>query len=139
MMYSLSLVIPFNLWYKDMGTHYEYIGTYVDDLLIASMNPKKIIDALKEVYVLKGVGIPEYYLGADILEAPVEWKAEPVDWIITAKSYTKNVIAKFEELMAEGKTNMSLLNSRPQWIRTIILSWTSLLFWMQSIILGLDL
>ena len=53
-----------------MGTHYEYIGTYVDDLLIASKNPKKIIDALKEVYVLKGVGIPEYYLGADILEAP---------------------------------------------------------------------
>ena len=57
MMYSLSLVIPFNLWYKDMGTHYEYIGTYVDDLLIASKNPKKIIDALKEVYVLKGVYI----------------------------------------------------------------------------------
>ena len=25
------------------------------------------------------------------------------DWIITAKTYTKIVIAKFEELMAEGK------------------------------------
>ena len=58
---------------------------------------------MKEVYVLKGVGIPEYYLGADILEAPVEWKAEPVYWIITAKTYTKNVIAKFEELVAEGR------------------------------------
>ena len=92
-----------DLWYKDLGTHYEYIGTYVDDLLIASKNPQAIIDALKEVYVLKGVGIPEYYLGADIIEAPSEWKIEPVDWIIASKTYTKNVIAKFEELMADGK------------------------------------
>ena len=56
-----------DLWYKDMGTHYEYIGTYVDDLLIASKNPHKIIEKLKQQYVLKGVGIPEYYLGGDVI------------------------------------------------------------------------
>ena len=75
------------------------IGTYVDDLLIASKNPKKIIDALKEVYVLKGVGIPEYYLGADILEAPVEWKAEPVDWIITAKTLLESLCIDYNKIV----------------------------------------
>ena len=87
-----------------MSTHYEYIATYVDDLLIASKDPQAVIEALKKVYVLKGVGVPEYYLGANILETPVEWKDEPIDWIITAKTYTKNVISKFEELMGEGKS-----------------------------------
>ena len=94
-----------DLWFKDVGTHYEYIGTYVDDLLIASKDPQKIIDELKKIYTLKGVGIPEYYLGADIIEAPIEWKAEPIDWIIASKTYTRNVITKFEELMSDGKSN----------------------------------
>ena len=93
-----------DLWYKDMGTHYEYIGTYVDDLLIASKNPHKIIEKLKQQYVLKGVGIPEYYLCGDIIQAGEEWKCEPIDWILAAKTYTKNVIAKFEELMASGRS-----------------------------------
>ena len=52
-----------DLWLRDMGDHYEYIGTYVDDLLIASRNPQAIIDWMKEQYFLKGVGIPEYNLG----------------------------------------------------------------------------
>ena len=40
-----------DLWIRDKGSHYEYIGTYVDDLLIASKNPQEIINALKESYV----------------------------------------------------------------------------------------
>ena len=78
-----------DLWIRDKGTHYEYIGTYVDDLLIASKNPAKIIEDLKQYYILKGVGIPEYYLGADIIQAEVEWALERVDWIISSKTYTK--------------------------------------------------
>ena len=81
-----------DLWMKDMGSHYEYIGTYVDDLLIASKHPDKIIACLKEQYVLKGVGIPEYYLGGNVVQADGHWKNEPVDWILTAKTYTVNVI-----------------------------------------------
>ena len=70
-----------DLWIRDKGTHYEYIGTYVDDLLIASKNPAKIIEDLKQCYILKGVGIPEYYLGADIIQAEVEWALEPINWL----------------------------------------------------------
>ena len=30
------------IWMRDMGDHYEYICTYVDDLLIASRNPRPL-------------------------------------------------------------------------------------------------
>ena len=32
---------------RDMGDHYEYIATYVDDLTIASRDPQAIIDVLE--------------------------------------------------------------------------------------------
>ena len=91
-----------DMWYRNKHDHYEYIATYVDDLLVASRDPQSVMKALEEQYVLKGVGIPEYYLGADILQAPEEWKTEPVDWIISSKTYTSTMIQKFEELMSNG-------------------------------------
>ena len=54
-----------DLWMRDVDTHYEYIATYVDDLLVFSKNPMDIIGNIKETYDLKGVGLPEYYLGGD--------------------------------------------------------------------------
>jgi len=36
-----------DIWMRDMGDHYEYIATYVDDLTIASRNPQAIIDVLE--------------------------------------------------------------------------------------------
>ena len=54
------------IWMKDMGDHYEYICVWVDDMLIASRNPKAIVDELSKEYTLKGVGPPKYYLGADM-------------------------------------------------------------------------
>jgi hypothetical protein len=46
---------------------YEYIGVYVDDLLIAAKDPETIIKALREVhkFKLKGVGPLAYHLGCD--------------------------------------------------------------------------
>ena len=44
---------------RDAGTHYEYIAVYVDDLMIASHDPKAIVDALRSEpinFKLKGVG-----------------------------------------------------------------------------------
>ena len=52
-----------DLWIKDMGSHYEYIATYIDDLLIASKDPQSLIKELELTYTLKGVGDPVYYLG----------------------------------------------------------------------------
>ena len=52
---------------RDMGDHYEYIGVYVDDLLVVSRNPQAIIDSLmkEHAFKLKGTGPIEFHLGCD--------------------------------------------------------------------------
>jgi hypothetical protein len=44
-------------------------------------------------YTLKGVGVPEYYNGADI-----ELDSKTKLWPMSFKTYLKNVIDKIEEL-----------------------------------------
>ena len=94
-----------DLWVKDMGSHYEYIATYIDDLLIASKDPRPIIKELERTYTLKGVGDPVYYLGGDIINTSElkEWNMEPIDWILSSQTYATNMLAKFEALMGEGR------------------------------------
>jgi len=45
--------------------HYEYVAVYIDDLAIASKDPKSITDALmnRHGFKLKGTGPIEYHLG----------------------------------------------------------------------------
>jgi Reverse transcriptase (RNA-dependent DNA polymerase) len=44
-----------DIWIKDMGDHYDYIAVYVDDMMVASKNPKWIIEGLEAVpFSLKG-------------------------------------------------------------------------------------
>ena len=47
--------------------YYKYIATYVDDLLIMSKEAMTLIEEFKKTYVLKGVGVPEYYLGGNVI------------------------------------------------------------------------
>ena len=56
-----------DIWMRDMGEHYEYIAVYVDDLMIISKEPQKIIDALTIVhqFKLKGTGPITFHLGCD--------------------------------------------------------------------------
>ncbi len=55
-----------NMWMRDLGDHYEYLVTYVDDILVWSKDPMKVMEQLKEIYTMKGVGVPEYYLGGNM-------------------------------------------------------------------------
>ena len=55
-----------DIWMRDCGDHYEYVACYVDDLLIASKNPKAITDALQAAphnFKLKGTGPVTQHLG----------------------------------------------------------------------------
>ena len=61
-----------DLWMKDCGTHYEYIARYIDDILVWSKEPMSIIDKLKETYTMKGVGLPEHFLGGNVEELGVQ-------------------------------------------------------------------
>ena len=55
-----------SVWLREKDK-YEYIAIYVDDLLIASEEPQKIIQDLKENFKLniRGDGVLEYHLGCD--------------------------------------------------------------------------
>jgi Reverse transcriptase (RNA-dependent DNA polymerase) len=56
-----------DIWMRETNGLYEYIGLYVDDLLIAAKDPEEIVKALREVhkFKLKGVGSLTYHLGCD--------------------------------------------------------------------------
>ena len=92
-----------DFWYRDVGDHYEYLATFVDDLLVWSKDPMSIIEELKKSYILKGVGVPEYYLGGDVEILDQHWKEDGVGIALSAKTYIKNVIPKFETLFDEIK------------------------------------
>jgi hypothetical protein len=51
-----------DLWMVDNSSHYEYLATYVGDILIWSKHPMVVINSLEKTYMLKSVGIPKYYL-----------------------------------------------------------------------------
>ena len=69
--YKQTLADP-DLWYKDMGDHYDYVCVYVDDLMVVSKHPEEFFDLLtnKYKYILKGVGPPEYHLGGNFGRDP---------------------------------------------------------------------
>jgi hypothetical protein len=74
------------------GNHWEYLATYVDDILVFSKDPMAMINKLKAVYTLKGIGEPDYYLGRDI--------AITLDTKIacSAKTYIKRAVTNYEAL-----------------------------------------
>jgi hypothetical protein len=37
----------------------------VDDIIVISKEPMNVINQLKQTYILKGIGTPEYYLGGN--------------------------------------------------------------------------
>ena len=88
------------IWMKDCGDHYEYLCTWVDDLLFASKNPMWLMDQLQKKcgYVLKGVGTPEYYLGADIKRVD---KDDIDSGVLTMGSttYVKRCLDNYEKLL----------------------------------------
>jgi hypothetical protein len=44
---------------------YEYICYHVDDLMIVSKRPERIMEEIQRVYAVRLVGPPEYYLGSN--------------------------------------------------------------------------
>ena len=69
------------------GGDYEYIARFVDDVIAFADDPMKIMEGLRSVYVMKGVGKPEYYLGGDIITLFPEWEKEGITSAFSAKTY----------------------------------------------------
>ena len=86
----------FNMWMRARKNHYEYVGVIVDDLLVYSKDPHSILGPLEGVYgfELKGVGVPEYYSGADI-----RWNENAKSWEWMSKTYVSNVCSNTATLL----------------------------------------
>jgi hypothetical protein len=55
-----------DIWIKNMGDHYVYIAVYVDDMMVASKNPKWVIEGLEAVpFSHNGTRPVTYHLGCD--------------------------------------------------------------------------
>lgn len=92
-----------DLWMRDKGDHYEYIATYVDDLLIWSKDCDTIINGMKEDYVLKGVGAPDYYLGGNVNVLDEAWNRKGCLTALSAETYIENVVTKLQEMSGRPK------------------------------------
>ena len=68
-------------------------------MLIWSKDPLKIMRKLAEIYTLKGVGYPEYYLGGNVEELGPEWTKQGAKTALSAKTYVKNAIQKNAEML----------------------------------------
>jgi hypothetical protein len=100
-----------DLWMVYKSSHYEYLVTYVSDILIWIKDPMLVIKSLEKTYMLKSVGIPKYYLGGNVEFLGGAWKNQGLGLALSAKTYIQNVIPKFESLFGKEfkaiKTPMS--------------------------------
>jgi hypothetical protein len=81
--------------------YYEYIIVYVDDIICISHNPSIYVDHMKDLYRLRGVGIPDKFLGSDINP----WSYQDDDeynrkcWALGSKTYVQEAVRVVERLM----------------------------------------
>jgi hypothetical protein len=57
-----------------------------------------VIKSLEMIYLLKGIGIPENYLGGNVEFLGEEWKNQGLGLALSARTYIHYVICKFESL-----------------------------------------
>ena len=93
-----------DLWIKrhDNDGHFSYIARYVDDLICTDFDPMKVIYEIKKDYILKGIGVPEFYLGGDVLEMDECWHSQGIFHGLGAETYIRNAVSKYERVL--GRT-----------------------------------
>ena len=83
-----------DLWIKenDSGDKYEYIATYVDDIIIVAEDPMKYLESIKSKFPIRDIEeIPEYYLG-NILEIRSNNTIK-----VSSSKYITKVISRYEK------------------------------------------
>ena len=83
-----------------MTDHYEMILVYMDNILIFSRTPKRVMDEIGKLYELKpdSVREPDIYLGANIEK--VQLPDGRCEWAMTSRTYVKNAVKIVGELVA---------------------------------------
>jgi hypothetical protein len=89
---------------------YEYVISYVDDLIFQGLDPKGFMDTLGMRFTLKPGSIkePETYLGVDIKKFRIHTSDEPekVRWAFESTSYVKKVISEIKKELEEANLKL---------------------------------
>ena len=92
---------------------YEYVISYVDDLIFQGVDPKGFMDSLGQRFTLKPGSIkePDTYLGVDVKKFRIPNSDDPdkVRWAFESTSYVKKAINDLEKEL--GEANLKLLPS----------------------------
>ena len=90
-----------DIWMKDCDTFYKYIAVYIDDLLIASRDPKSIVKNLEDThkFKLKGTWAISYHLGCDF------YRDKEGVLCFAPKKYIKKMISSFETIFGRKSSN----------------------------------
>ena len=75
---------------------YEFLCVYSDDIIVASKNPKAVFDELEVTYTLKGVGEPEFFLGASVGKVKGNYNDKKSTLSLSAHIYLKNLLTRLE-------------------------------------------
>jgi hypothetical protein len=96
------------------------MASYVDDIIVISKEAdNKVIERLKEEYSLRGVGIPEYYLGGNYHEIEdAELLSKGIRTAISARTYNANSVEKFEKNAWRSYQGVEISNVRGDRIRS---------------------
>lgn len=70
----------------------------MDDVTAFSKDPMAIMKELEKVYIMKGVGKPQYYLGGDVVELGEPWNKEGIFTAFSAETYIKNCIPRLSSM-----------------------------------------
>jgi hypothetical protein len=94
---------------------YEYVISYVDDLVFQGVAPKAFMNLLGQRLTLKPGSIkePDTYLGVDVKEFRIPNSDEPdkVRWAFESTSYVKKAIADLEKELEDVDLRL-LLNTK---------------------------
>ena len=89
---------------------YEYVISYVDDLIFQGLDPKGFMDKLGTRFTLKPGSIkePDTYLGVDIKKFRIHMSDEPekVRWAFESTSYVKKAISEIEKELEDANLKL---------------------------------
>jgi len=93
--------------------YYEYVLCYVDDIVVISHQPQKIMDGIKAVFKLKGdkVEKPTMYLGANLDEKVT--KKGVKCWSMDSFKYVSEAVKNVEDRLAEHKAGLPTKANTP--------------------------
>ena len=94
-----------DIWMRSQGDSWEYVATWVDDLLHVGDNGAQFYKDLENWgFKLKVVGTPKFHLGGDFV------RVESPEPVLTWGSHTfvKKMLSKYEKMFGEPVSNREI-------------------------------